>query len=147
MDHMWSVVTTSTELSWRSRRSPKRNVRRRRAAKKDQLWKCRPCGKRQKTSLPSGTWKSLAQKQRDFPTFPQLLLLDRSLSKAKTKNRTFHLLQKADILTCYQQHFFEALFEDFSSRDNTAHQRYWPTTLRIFFSTRPMRTNPNVRNQ
>jgi len=31
-----------------------------------------------------------------------LLLLDISLSKAKT-NRTFHVLQKADILTCYQQ--------------------------------------------
>jgi hypothetical protein len=45
---------------------------------------------------------SRAQKQRDFPTFPQLLLLDKSLSKPKNQNRTFHLLQKPDILICYQ---------------------------------------------
>src|SRR5215217_1405904 len=97
MDHMWSVATTSTELYWRSPRSRKRNVKKRGAAKKDQLWKCRPCGKRQKPSLPAGAWKSPAQKQRDFPTFPQLLRLDKSLSKAKTKTGHF---------TCYKKRTF-----------------------------------------
>jgi hypothetical protein len=35
---------------------------------------------------------------RAIPTFPQLRRL-----LANTRNRTFHLLQKADILTCYEQ--------------------------------------------
>jgi hypothetical protein len=82
---MWSVVTTSTELSWHSPRSRKRNVKNRGPAKKDQLWKCRPCGKGPKTSLPAAAWKTLAQKQRDFPTFPQLLLLDKFYLKQKPK--------------------------------------------------------------
>src|ERR1044071_9219393 len=86
MDHMWSVVTTSTALSWHRRRARQRNLKKRGvAAKKDQLWKCRRCGKRQKTSLPAAAWKSPAQKQRDFPTFPQLLLLDKCYLKQKPK--------------------------------------------------------------
>src|SRR6185369_11082073 len=98
MDHMWSVVTTSTERCWRSRRARQRNLKKRgAAAKKDQLWKWRRCGKRPKTSLPAAAWKSPAQKQRDFPTFPQLLLLDKFLSKAKTKTGHF---------TCYKNRTF-----------------------------------------
>src|ERR1044071_9974789 len=85
MGHMWSVVTTSTEFRWRSQRSSKRNVIRQRAPKKDQLWKWRRCGKRPRTSLPAAAWKSPAQKQRDFPTFPQLRLLDKCYLKQKPK--------------------------------------------------------------
>jgi transposase len=45
-------------------------------------------------------WKS--RPERGIPTFPpppRLLLYD---EKQKPKNRTFHLLQKADIFTCYE---------------------------------------------
>ena len=35
------------------------------------------------------------------------------MSKLKTQNRTFHLLQKADILTCYEQPaWFDEMGED-----------------------------------
>src|SRR5690242_6944924 len=85
MDHMWSVVTTSTALSWPRRRARQHNVKKQAAAKKDQLWKCRRHGKRLKASLPAAAWKSPAQKQRDFPTFPQLLVLDKCYLKQKPK--------------------------------------------------------------
>ena len=48
-------------------------------------------------------WKS--RPERGIPTFPQRRRL-RIYAQPKTQNRTFHLLQKADILTCYEQCIF-----------------------------------------
>ncbi|HEV7744420.1 MAG TPA: hypothetical protein VGO56_05440, partial [Pyrinomonadaceae bacterium] len=41
---------------------------------------------------PTPAWKSLAKKRPDFPTFPQLLLLDIEMAKTDTSlaNKTGH---------------------------------------------------------
>src|SRR5271165_4864861 len=57
-----------------------------------------------KNRLFPRAWKS--RQQRGISTFPQRRRL-RYMSKSKNQNRTFHLLQKADILTCYEQQGFE----------------------------------------
>jgi hypothetical protein len=56
-------------------------------------------GKSDKSRLFHRAWKS--RKERGIPTFPQPRLLLEINS-----NRTFHLLRKADILTCYEHPHF-----------------------------------------
>jgi len=50
-----------------------------------------------KIGAPRAVEKTKSRKQRGIPTFPQLRRL-----REITHNRTFHLLQKPDILICYQ---------------------------------------------
>src|SRR5262249_4666099 len=65
------------------------------------LWKRRTAEK-SKNRLSRSAWKS--RKKRGIPTFPQpRLLLEINL------NRTFHLLQKPDILICYEQNIDRTL--------------------------------------
>ena len=54
----------------------------------DELWKCRGCGKRQKNVASLSRLEKSGKEQPDFPTFPQLLLLD-SYKNVKNQNRTF----------------------------------------------------------
>jgi len=47
------------------------------------------------------------------------------MSKPKKQNRTFHLLQKADILTCYEQAIR-------MRRETSDHQRAGTSTLVLY---------------
>src|ERR1017187_5185892 len=64
-------------------------------------WK-RPRVEKSTSRLFHPAWKS--RSRRGIPTFPPPRRLRLYEQKQKPKNRTFHLLQKADILTCYE-HF------------------------------------------
>src|SRR5260370_19486894 len=77
-------VTTRREGPWR-----------RRPRRREELWKRRGVEKSERR-LSHPAWKS--RKVRGIPTFPQLR---RRL--VKLLHRTYHVLQKADILTCYEQ--------------------------------------------
>src|SRR5216683_7204504 len=68
---------------------------RRQSRRREGLWKRRGLEK-SKSRLPHPAWKS--RKLRGIPTFPQP-----RRRQVKLLNRTFHVLQKADILTCYGQ--------------------------------------------
>src|SRR5260370_6541091 len=76
-------VTTRREGPWR-----------RRPRRREELWKRRGVEKSERR-LSHPAWKS--RKVRGIPTFPQLR---RRL--VKLLHRTYHVLQKADILTCYE---------------------------------------------
>src|SRR5208283_3288065 len=65
-----------------------------------QRWKRRRVEKSPNRLSPPA-WKS--RQRRGIPTFPPLRRLRVYEQKPKPKNRTFHLLQKADIFTCYEQ--------------------------------------------
>src|SRR6266852_4052777 len=79
------------------------------------LWKSRGLEKSQ-NRLSHPAWKS--RKMRGIPTFPQP-----RRRQVKLLNRTFHVLQKADILTCYGQRSAEDLEGD--ARNPVA--GLWPT--------------------
>src|SRR5208283_701132 len=64
-----------------------------------QRWKRRRVEKSPNRLSPPA-WKS--RQRRGIPTFPPLRRLRVYEQKPKPKNRTFHLLQKADIFTCYE---------------------------------------------
>src|SRR6266567_5851566 len=66
---------------------------RRQSRRREGLWKRRGMEK-SKSRLSHPAWKS--RKLRGIPTFPQP-----RRRQVKLLNRTFHVLQKADILTCY----------------------------------------------
>src|SRR5712691_7379863 len=66
---------------------------RRQSRRREGLWKRRGLEK-SKNRLSHPAWKS--RKLRGIPTFPQP-----RRRQVKLLNRTFHVLQKADILTCY----------------------------------------------
>src|SRR5712691_7759874 len=66
---------------------------RRQSRRREGLWKRRGLEK-SKSRLSHPAWKS--RKLRGIPTFPQP-----RRRQVKLLNRTFHVLQKADILTCY----------------------------------------------
>src|SRR5713226_6784720 len=68
---------------------------RRQSRRREGLWKRRGLEK-SKSRLSHPAWKS--RKLRGIPTFPQP-----RRRQVKLLNRTFHVLQKADILTCYGQ--------------------------------------------
>src|SRR5712691_10807814 len=68
---------------------------RRQSRRREGLWKRRGLEK-SKSRLSHPAWKS--RKLRGIPTFPQP-----RRRQVKLLNRTFHALQKADILTCYGQ--------------------------------------------
>src|SRR5262249_24501772 len=68
---------------------------RRKKSTRDELWKRRQAQK-SKTRLSRLAWES--RTHRGISTFPKLRRLP-----GINLNRTFHLLQKADILMCYQQ--------------------------------------------
>src|SRR4029453_4901310 len=102
MDHtllaaMTILVSQCPHLHKRATALSRQRKAKRAERKANQLWKCRHCGKRQNASLPAAAWTSPAQQQRDFPTFPQLLLLDKQMTKAKTKTGHF---------TCYESRTF-----------------------------------------
>src|SRR5712691_6777205 len=77
----WDVSTRRARL-WR-----------RQSRRREGLWKRRGLEK-SKNRLPHPAWKS--RKLRGIPTCPQP-----RRRQVKLLNRTFHVLQKADILTCY----------------------------------------------
>src|SRR6266699_6324089 len=66
---------------------------RRQSRRREGLWKRRGLEK-SKSRLSHPAWKS--RKLRGIPTFPQP-----RRRQVKLLNRTFHVLEKADILTCY----------------------------------------------
>src|SRR6266568_1321948 len=80
---------------------------RRQSRRREGLWKRRGLEK-SKSRLSHPAWKS--RKLRGIPTFPQP-----RRRQVKLLNRTFHVLQKADILTCYGQRC-----KNYDSRDSVS---------------------------
>src|SRR5271165_4276153 len=84
----WDVTTPKVWLSCQRKTRPPKT-----------LWKRRAVEKSKKRLFPRACQ---SRPDRGIPTFPQRR---RRLAYEHTKNqkRTFHLLQKADIFTCYEQ--------------------------------------------